>query len=189
MRVALTFDDGPAEATGAVLDALAKRGAKATFFVCGWATVGKEALLTRMMAEGHQVGNHTWTHARVSRLTPREIEAELWSTSEAIRAAIGEWPTRWRAPHFDTSKTANEIGLNMGMKHTACTIDPGDWAEPDAARIAQRVLDRIEPGSIVDLHDGLPPDGVLGTKTRQPTVQALELILQLDAEFVTVAGL
>lgn len=189
MKVALTFDDGPGAATATILDELRRHDAKATFFVCGWATVGNETLLTRMMSDGHTVGCHTWTHARVSKLTAREIEAELWSTAEAIRAATGEWPAYWRAPHFDITAEAETIAWNMGMKHVGCTIDPGDWAERDGARIAQRVLDRIEPGAIVDLHDGLPPDGCTGTKTRQPTVDAVSLILQLDAEFVTVAAL
>ena len=190
MRVALTWDDGPSEWTEPILDLLAQHDARATFFVCGFAIVGREDLLTRMMAEGHEIGNHTFTHPRITRLTDHEAEHELWMTSEAIRDATGLYPRYWRAPHFDHDARVDGIALNMGMTHVGCTVNTGDWNEPRAERIAQLVTSTLSDGAIIDMHDGLPPDGGSGTASRQPTVDATGLILPTaGVEWVTVGDL
>ena len=78
----------------------------------------------------------------------------------------------------------------MGMTHVGCTVNTGDWNEPRAERIAQLVTSTLSDGAIIDLHDGLPPDGGTGTKDRQPTVDATGLILPTaGVEWVTVGDL
>ncbi len=194
MRCCLTFDDGPDPRwTGSILDALHAHNAHATFFVCGWAiTSTTETLLRRMIHGGHEIGNHTYHHpARLTDLTDQEIAWELATTTALIADACAAEPDFWRAPHFDHDQRTDELAATLGMQHVGCTIDPGDWGEPSPARIATRVLDRLEDGAIVDLHDGIPPGGGNGTSSRQATVEAVRIILDAlpDVEFVTVSDL
>lgn len=189
MRIALTFDDGPsAEWTPAILDILAQHDAKVTFFVTGHAISHNPSLLERIGAAGHEVANHTYTHARLTDLDDIAVEHELAMTSELIFDTLGDYPAHWRAPHFATDQRINEIAAELGMTHVPCTIDPGDWLNTPG-RIAEIVLTRAHDRAIVDLHDGIPPDGGTGAPTRQATVEALPHILNLDAEFLTIADL
>src|SRR5262245_44013184 len=101
--VALTFDDGPSPWSGAILDLLAAHGGRATFFVLGAAVESADggAMTRRMLAEGHEIGNHTFTHhTNLPELADERLRDELTATSAAIEDATGEPPRYWRAPHF-----------------------------------------------------------------------------------------
>lgn len=187
MRIALTFDDGPSQWTPAILDLLAQHDVKATFFVCGHAINANPVVFARLADEGHEIGNHTFLHLRLTTLSDTQVEDELTATSNAIEAITGEYPALWRAPHFDTDERVNRIAAHRGMAHVHCTLDPGDWLNT-TERIIHRVAQAVN-NDIVDLHDGIPPDGGTGAPTRQATVQALPAILGMDAEFVTVTEL
>ncbi len=191
MRVALTFDDGPSVWTVPILDLLAEHDAHATFFVIGNNIKLNTGTLERVLAAGHEIGNHTTTHPRLSSLGPEETRRELERTQELLVNEAGVFPTLWRAPHFDLPDTARKIAANLGLKHVPCSIDPGDWANPSAAGIADHVSRNLRDGDIVDLHDGIPPNGGTGTKSRQPTVEAVAILLAelTDVDFVTVADL
>jgi len=186
VRIALTFDDGPATWTAPILDLLVDH-AKATFFVCGHAVAAHKELLRLAAFDGHEIGNHTFNHPRLTTLSDEDVERELTMTSEEIYAVLGDYPSLWRAPHFDTDERVNRIATELGMTHVGCTLDPGDWMNT-AERIVARVS-QAKDNDIVDLHDGIPPDGGTGAPTRQATVDALPHILALDAEFVTVTEL
>lgn len=189
MRIALTFDDGPSEWTGPILDHLAAHNARATFFVCGHAIEQHPHLIQRMIEEGHEVGNHSFDHPRFTTLTDSEMSDQLQRTQETILAAAGYTPIVWRAPYFDMNDRIVEWGEREHLRHVGATIDPADWRS-DAETIVMRVLNpRFGDGAIVDLHDGIPPDGGSGTNTRQPTVDAVERILARNpqAEFVTAS--
>ena len=188
MRIALTFDDGPSQWTVPILDLLEQHEAKATFFVCGWAVQKHAFLLRRMVEEGHEVGNHTYKHLRLTDETDDQVENQLRLTSELIESITGEPPTLWRAPYFATDARVTGIANSLGLRHIGATLDPVDWATSDPLVLVDR-LAVCDDGEIVDLHDGVPPDGGTGTKTRQPTVDALAQFLHFDADFVTVTDL
>lgn len=192
MRAALTFDDGPSEWTGRILDLLNGAGAAATFFVVGQRvdTERGRMLVRRMHYEGHEVGNHTYSHTRVTAMLSDDLRSSLLATSDAITHAGAPKPTLWRAPHFDTDQRTTAIARDLGMRHVACQIDPGDWADSDPEAIYNRVARLLSNKAIIDLHDGIPPDGGTGTDSRQPTVDAVQMLLdEPGVEFVTVSAL
>jgi len=191
-RVALTFDDGPSEWTPDVLEALAEAGAKATFFVIAANVRQRPDTLRLIVDAGHEIGNHTFTHPRVTTLTDGQVYEELAETQDMIQAETGVLPTFWRAPHFDVDDAKHQVAASLNLTHAGRTIDPSDWQAGPAERIAAAVIDQLADGAIVDLHDGIPPGGGLGTASRADTVAAVRLILAgapAGTEFVTVTSL
>ena len=180
MIAALTFDDGPARWTGPILDLLNEHDVRATFFVCGWAVEGNHGVLQDMLEDGHEIGNHTFTHPHLTDVSLHEVDTELWRGSDAIFDATGVTPTLWRAPYLQLNAGIETVASRRRLRHVGCDVIPADWAQEDPQRIAQNVLGDLRDGSIVLLHDGLPPDGGSGTKSRQPTVDALRLLLETE---------
>lgn len=176
----LTFDDGPSEWTPAILDHLAKHRAHAMFFVTGQAIFGRADILRRAHAEGHTFGNHGYTHARLTSLDDHDLRMELLATSELVEFVTGVRPTLFRAPYFDAQDRELVAAAALGMTHVEASIVPDDWASCDPEAIARVVLDELRPASVVSLHDGIPPRGgsEMCTDTRQPTVDAVALILE-----------
>ncbi|MFG2357242.1 polysaccharide deacetylase family protein [Streptomyces sp. NPDC048521] len=153
-RMVLTFDDGPnPEYTPHILDTLAKYDVRAMFFVCGEMAVDNKELLARMAAEGHVVGNHTWTHPLLTTLDRGEIRAEMESTTEVIEDAYGERPQWFRAPYGAWNRAAFQLGAEMGMEPMAWTVDTTDWEEPGTSTIVDRVEGGAAPGVVVLSHD------------------------------------
>ena len=183
MTLQLTFDDGPSEWTPQILDLLAEHDVKATFFVVGSQIEGREGILLRADYDGHAIGNHSWSHPRLTgpAMTHNRIWRELKDTSTAIEAVTGTWPRAWRAPYYATDNRSIAIARGIGLStHVDSDIIPDDWMLTDPAEIAGRVL--RDGDGIVTLHDGIPPDGGSDkcTASRQPTVDALRLILEAN---------
>lgn len=187
--IALTFDDGPSEWTAPILDSLHVAGAKATFFVLGAHIAFHESLLEKMLRDGHEIGNHGWSHARMDNGSDGWVIDELAVTQYRVQAAVHTLPVLWRAPHLSASlDTIRVVSAKLGLAHVGFDVDPGDYAN-DADRIVD-VVAGAPDGSIVDLHDGIPPDGGTGHPDREQTVEATRRILALpDTRFVTVSEL
>ncbi|MBU4213385.1 MAG: polysaccharide deacetylase family protein [Actinobacteria bacterium] len=151
--VALTFDDGPGTYTAALLDALAARGAPATFFLVGRNIAKYPAVVAREVAEGHAVGNHTWDHAWLTKLSPEDVGAELDETSAAIQAAAGVSTALVRPPYgaFDDASLA--VLAARGDAAICWSVDTEDWKNRDAAVTTQRALEGAAPGAIILMHD------------------------------------
>lgn len=150
----LTFDDGPdPRYTPAILDTLARHGVRAMFFVCGEMAVDNQDLLRRMVAEGHVIGNHTWTHPQLTKISRPAMASEIGRTSEVVQQAIGTAPAWFRAPYGAWNRAAFEIGAELGMEPLAWTVDTLDWKEPGTTAIVSRVLKQAAPGVIVLNHD------------------------------------
>jgi peptidoglycan/xylan/chitin deacetylase (PgdA/CDA1 family) len=176
--VALTFDDGPSRWTPPILDALGAAGARGTFFVLGLSIEGREATLRRAVAEGHELGNHAYSHTDPATLDDDALRAELERTSEALARVVGRRPTLFRPPYAAYDRRVARVARQAGLTPTVLrSVDPADWRETDHDRIAAGVLAEVRPGSIVCLHDGLPPHTTAGTTDRGPTVAALPAIL------------
>ncbi|MGW6706182.1 polysaccharide deacetylase family protein [Streptomyces sp. NPDC054956] len=150
----LTFDDGPdPRYTPAILDTLSRYGVRAMFFVCGEMATDNRDLLRRMAAEGHVIGNHTWTHPLMTKLSRPALASEIGRTSEVVQEVTGEAPLWFRAPFGAWNRAAFEIGAELGMEPLAWTVDTLDWKEPGTTTIVSRVLKGAGPGVIVLNHD------------------------------------
>ncbi|GGZ62422.1 polysaccharide deacetylase family protein [Streptomyces subrutilus] len=150
----LTFDDGPdPRYTPGILDTLARYGVRAVFFVCGEMADENRDLLRRMVAEGHVIGNHTWTHPQIPKLSRPALVSEIGRTSDVVQQTVGEAPTWFRAPYGAWNRAAFEIGAELGMEPLAWTVDSLDWTEPGTTAIVSRVLKGAAPGVIVLNHD------------------------------------
>ncbi|GCB42940.1 polysaccharide deacetylase family protein [Streptomyces sp. NL15-2K] len=150
----LTFDDGPdPRYTPDILDTLAKYDVRAMFFVCGEMVVDNEELLVRMADEGHVVGNHTWSHPLLPRLTRRQIRSQMERTCDVIEEAYGERPLWFRAPYGAWNRAAFQLGAELGMEPLAWTVDTLDWTTPGTRTIVDRVENGAAPGVVVLSHD------------------------------------
>jgi peptidoglycan/xylan/chitin deacetylase (PgdA/CDA1 family) len=150
----LTFDDGPdPRYTPSILDTLAEYDVRATFFVCGEMADYSKDLLSRMADEGHVVGNHTWSHPLLTKLTRRRIRTEMERTCEVVEKAYGEAPRWFRAPYGAWNRAAFQLGAELGMEPLAWTVDTLDWTTPGTATIVDRVEDGAAPGVVVLSHD------------------------------------
>jgi peptidoglycan/xylan/chitin deacetylase (PgdA/CDA1 family) len=177
--VCLTFDDGPSPWTEPILAHLRRHEARATFFAIGSAIDDAgAAILRRLLEAGCEVGNHTWTHPHMTQLSDDEVLEELRRTTPAIEAAIGVAPVYWRAPYLDFDERVTALGASLGLREIELSIAAEDY-RLGADTIRYRVLDAIEPGDIVALHDGRtardgPADSL---PTRENTVAAVAEIL------------
>ena len=176
--VALTFDDGPSEWTAPILDVMKEHGARATFFVIGEAIEGRESVLRRTAAEGHEIGNHTWSHPALTTIPLDRVREELDFAGDTIERVLGARPRLFRPPYFDHSDEVDRVAAEAGYgPPVLCTIDPSDWATESPEAIVETVLAQIRAGSIVDLHDGRPRGESGSTESRQPTVDAVRKIV------------
>ena len=148
--VALTFDDSPnGKTTERLLDGLRDRGAHATFFIIGEQISGQEELLRRMAEEGHQVGNHTFTHRRLDNSGAVGAE-ELERTERAISAVLGGSGCWIRPPWgFASAETLREASAPL----IYWSLDTEDWRVLDADKVARCILDNVRDGDVVLLHD------------------------------------
>ena len=159
LYIALTFDDGPnATLTPKLLDLLAARHLKATFFVIGQNAADHPDVLRRAVREGHEIGNHSWSHPNLGKMSDEAVRRELQKTEEAIVAAIGKKPTLMRPPYG--SITANQkrwIHNEFGYRIILWDVDPLDWKRPGPSVVTARILKETKAGSIVLSHDIHPP--------------------------------
>jgi peptidoglycan-N-acetylglucosamine deacetylase len=178
-RIALTFDDGPSEWTGPILDLLGAHGAQATFFVVGSVARQHAALLHRIVAEDHELGNHSWSHPALARdCDDEDVREELERTNHALAEIVGTPPRRFRAPHFDVDSRVEAIAATLGLLHTPSDVAPPDWhPRATSAVTATFILQQVWPGAVVNLHDGIPPSEAGTGQTRQATVDAVATIL------------
>ena len=150
--IALTFDDGPRrETTGKLLDGLKARGASATFFLVGEQIAGNEDLVERMEAEGHQIGNHTWSHVRLDGASTEEAAQEVRMAEEALRNTLGKGGYWLRPPYGIIDE-----GVKTGVPMVKWSIDPRDWEKRNTEQVVHAVLQDAKPNGIVLLHDIYP---------------------------------
>ena len=178
MTLALTFDDGPSPVyTDQVLALLRRHRVTATFFLIGENVLKYPDVVRRTLADGHRVGNHTWSHPDLGRLTGAQVRDELERTSELI-AGVGRTdpPTLFRAPGGYFTDASLEICAELGLRPVSWSVDPEDWSNPGTDAIVDQVLRHARTGSIVLEHDGcLTPDPIVpgGPADRSQTVAAL----------------
>ena len=177
-RVALTFDDGPdAKVTPQILATLQKYDAKATFFMVG-RNVPKNATIVKQIYDaGHEIGNHTSNHKKLTALSISGVRQEVNSTSNAIYAAIGQYPTVFRPPYGATNEQVRSV---MTIPSILWSIDTLDWKHHNPDKILAYVKASVKDGSIILMHD-----------IHQTTANGLDNVLlylqKQGYEFVTVS--
>lgn len=187
--VALTFDDGPCESTPRLLDVLARHGAPATFFQCG-ANVERLPRIARAVREaGHEIGNHSHTHAYFHFKTAAFMHAELARAQQAIAGATGFEPRLVRAPYGVRWPGLGRAQRRLQLLGVMWTVIGYDW-RLTAERIAARVVRKAVNGAIVCLHDGhaLQPNPPVG-ETLEAVRRLLPLLRDRGFEFRTVTQL
>lgn len=152
--VALTFDDGPDdECTKNLLDGLEKRGIRVTFFLMGQNIAGNEDLVKRMKADGHLIGNHSYSHVQLTKAGAEAVCQAVDRTSKIIEDITGERPQYMRPPYGDWNE---ELECEVGMTTVLWSVDSLDWKLRNKNRIVKRVLKDVEDGDIILMHDIFP---------------------------------
>jgi peptidoglycan/xylan/chitin deacetylase (PgdA/CDA1 family) len=177
--IALTFDDGPSEWTEPILDLLREHGVRATFFVVGSAAQLQPGLIRRILAEGHELGNHSWSHPDLAAdCDDDHVRDELERTNRTLEEIVGMRPQRFRAPHLSVDDRVKSIASELGLTHTPTDVGPPDWHPAMTAAVTTTfILQQVAPGYVVGLHDGMPPHDRAPGQTRQATVDAVRLVL------------
>lgn len=150
-RVALTFDDGPhPKYTKQLLDGLRERGVKATFFVIGKNIAGQEALIRQMHKDGHIIGNHTFNHVDISKLSSERARDELMRTSLLVEEITGSATPYVRAPFGNWNE---HLDSQLSMIQVSWTVDPLDWTTENTSEVVEKVVTQAEDNAIILLHD------------------------------------
>lgn len=176
--IALTFDDGPSpEITPALIDELAARRVKASFFVLGKLAEEYPEIIEQMYAAGNEVDIHGWDHQhRLPTLSDGELEAEIFNSRRAVYQATGADPPYLRPPYGAIDKvTAEKIKLPMMLWN----LDPRDWELRDAEKLKEYLVEHAFDGAVVILHDQYQP-------TLEGTLAAVDELLEQGYRFVTL---
>jgi cellulose synthase/poly-beta-1,6-N-acetylglucosamine synthase-like glycosyltransferase/peptidoglycan/xylan/chitin deacetylase (PgdA/CDA1 family) len=193
--IALTFDDGPQPGiTDKILDILAEKKVPATFFVTGWQSLRHPELIRRIMNEGHEIGNHSWSHPDLTKLPDEAIELELNTTQRMLQAITGRSFRLFRPPYSGdtvagTSAEARVVAIasRLGYLTVGANLNPEDWRGIGSGEIVERVMAKAVggSGSVVELHDA--------GGDRASTVAALPVLIdrlrQSGFHFVKIADL
>jgi peptidoglycan/xylan/chitin deacetylase (PgdA/CDA1 family) len=171
--VALTYDDGPhPKYTPMILDVLKKHNANATFFVVGERAEILPEIVTRAGMEGHSIGNHTYSHADLTKLGEVGVISQISRTNEVVEGITGIRPTLMRPPLGARNKKIDGLIKGQNMYNIMWNVDPVDWNSSDAKLIYGKVVNKIQSGDIVVLHDFYPntvtaTDMILSTLSKQ----------------------
>ncbi len=182
--IALTFDDGPhPKNTPRLLEMLKSRNIKATFYVIGSSIDSNPHILKRIVADGHEVGNHTYTHGNLSKMSDAALRRELDRCRDSIGRVTGVQPRTMRPPYGALLTRQREMIMReYGYPTILWDVDPRDWQRPGPSVVTQRILTGTRNGSVVLAHD-----------LHKPTIDAmpatLDGLLRKGYQFVTVSQL
>ncbi len=180
----MTFDDGPHQTlTPKLLDLLAQKKIKATFFVLGENAQRHPEILQRAVAEGHEIGNHSWSHPNLAKLSNEALRSQLQRTDDVITQAIGLHPKIMRPPYGELTPNQRQwVNREFGYKVILWDVDPLDWKEPGPSIVAQRIIRETKPGSIMLSHD-------IHAQTITAMPETFDALLAKGFRFVTVSEL
>lgn len=180
--IALTFDDGPGPYTAHLLDILDQYGAKATFFLIGSKVSGQASVVRSIQARGHQLGNHSWSHPELNKVSAEQLASEIDQTNNAIKQAVGTKPNIIRPPYGAFNRAVLEQFRQRGMSAIVWSVDTRDWADRNSEIVCSRAVAGARNGAVILMHD-----------IHQTSVNAVPCILnslkQQGYSFVTVQNL
>lgn len=176
-RVALTFDDGPnGKYTPALLEGLKERGVHATFFLMGKNIEGKEELVRQIQADGHLIGNHTYDHVELDKISEEAAKEEIIATNQEIYEITGIYPEWIRPPYGAWRKN---LDFYVTMFPVLWDIDTLDWKSKNVESVLQIVKSQVEDGSIILMHDAYQ-------SSVEAALQIVDILQEEGYEFVTV---
>ncbi len=178
-RIALTFDDGPGEFSDELLDFLKDRGVHVTYFMIGNQVSRYSAQVKRMYEEGHELGNHSFTHPQLTKLSGKAVKKELKKTDDAIYEASGAHPTVMRPPYGATNAT---VLANINYPVILWNVDTLDWKYRDADYVAEQVYNGAKDGNIILVHE-------IHRTTIDGVKKAIDKLLAEGWQFMTVTQL
>lgn len=181
-KIAFTFDDGPSKYTTQVMDAIESYGGHATFFVLGSRVEQYSSVILDMYQRGHEIENHSWSHANLKTSDKETIIYEIESTQNAIYNITGEYPTYLRPPYGATDDLVKEVASEYNLKLKLWTIDTLDWKSKNAEAIKNEILAQAKDGSVILLHD-------LYKTSLEGAILAMEELDKQGYEFVTISEL
>ncbi len=184
LYIAMTFDDGPsAENTPRLLDMLKKRNIKATFFLVGQCAAEYPDIVKRTAAEGHELGNHSWSHPQLTKMGEGAVTEQLQHTHDVVAAATGVSMKVMRPPYGAFSATQRAwANKKWGYKIILWDVDPLDWKVRNAAHVENEILKQTVGGSIVLSHD-------IHKSTVDAMPATLDALAAKGFKFVTVSEL
>ncbi len=190
-QMALTYDDGPNDAhTLRLLEVLAKHGVQATFFVIGKYVKQRPDIVRELVAAGHVVGNHTFTHPLLTLKSEAQVRQELFACREALQDVTGQASNLFRPPFGGRRPAVLRISREMGMEPIMWNVTGYDWNAPPAAVIEGKVARQIRGGDVILLHDGGHKQ--MGADRSQTVIATDRMISRYRAEgreFVTIPAM
>jgi peptidoglycan/xylan/chitin deacetylase (PgdA/CDA1 family) len=182
-RIGLTFDDGPSPgSTDRILDELKKRQLHATFFMIGQQVAKSPDLARRVVAEGHEIGNHTYTHPHLNTLPDQQVKLELQQTQDIIEEVTKVRPVLFRPPYVAFRKNQAPIPHAMGMQIIVGDVNSRDWSQPGEAKIVEAILAQTSSGSILICHDNQ-------AQTANCVGEFIDKLLERSFNFSTISSL
>ena len=151
--VALTFDDGPSKYTDRLLDIFATHGGKGTFFVIGNILENHSSVLQRMIAEGHEIGGHSWDHRQLTKLNSSDIKNQVIGTHTKIQKLTGVVTSLLRPPYGSYNSDVKNLCNELGIVIANWSLDTLDWKYKDADRIYETILNEVQDRDIILCHD------------------------------------
>ncbi|AQZ60192.1 polysaccharide deacetylase [[Actinomadura] parvosata subsp. kistnae] len=151
--IALTFDDGPGKYAGTLLDTFKKYDAKATFFLEGQYVKSRPQFVKRMAAEGHELGNHSYSHPDFTKSEAGTIKSEIQKTQDAVKKAAGVEPKLLRPPYGLADLQVSDIAAEFGMPMILWTAGSQDWSSKNVDAIQKQTLAVAKPNGIILMHD------------------------------------
>lgn len=182
--VALTFDDGPSKYTDALLDKLEECNARASFFVLGSNVRRYPETIKRMEELGCEIGNHTYSHADLTDLEAEQIQAEIESTNQELTNVLGYGAKLVRPTYGALNDT---VKASLAYPFAMWSVDTTDWQRDDAASVANYVLEIVQDGDVILLHD-IHETTVEAMMTVIPELQARGYQLVTMSEMAKLRG-
>ncbi len=182
-HIALTFDDGPTPGvTEIILDELKKRNLTATFFMIGQRIAAAPELARRVLADGHEIGNHTYTHTKLKTLPEQQVLEEIRKAHSIMDEILHHRPVWFRPPFGELRQDQAALVHSEGLDVILWSVDSLDWSQPGENKIVQTILRETKPGSIILCHD-------LHHQTAHCISEILDRLLEHGFIFVNISSL
>lgn len=178
-QIAITFDDGPSLYTEELLDGLMKRNVKASFFLIGKKVEEFPDIVKREKEEGHLIGNHTYNHVDISKVSEEVAKEELGKTDQALKKILGEGTIYVRPPFGIRQKKLEE---ELDLIPVMWSIDPLDWTTENVTEIVNKVVTEADENDIILMHDCYK-------SSVEAALRIIDILQKEDFEFVTVEEL
>lgn len=180
--IALTFDDGPSAHTQRLLDIFKTYGGKGTFFVLGSTLDSRQEALRQIANDGHEIGNHSWSHSKLTELSTDAVKKEITDTRNKIYDITGVDCTLVRPPHGAFNDRIQAIGKELGVSFVNWSVDTLDWKTKNANAVYKEIMEYVADGNIILCHD-------LHKTTVDAMERAIPDLIEKGYQLVTVSEL